>query len=55
MITLAHKIGAQVVAEGVEVEEQLTWLRNAGCDYVQGYLLGRPQPPEIAFNLNEIL
>lgn len=55
MITLAHKIGAQVVAEGVEVESQLNWLRNAGCDFVQGYLLGRPQPPEAAFNLNEIM
>jgi diguanylate cyclase len=54
MITLAHKIGAQVVAEGVELESQLHWLREAGCDYVQGYLLGRPQPPESAFNVTEI-
>ena len=54
MITLAHRIGAQVVAEGVEVESQLNWLRNAGCDFVQGYLLGRPQPPEVAFNVTDI-
>ncbi len=49
MITLAHRIGAQVVAEGVEQAEQLDWLRNAECDFVQGYLLGRPQPPETIF------
>ena len=42
MISLAHRIGAQVVAEGVEEENQLEWLRQAGCDYVQGYLIGQP-------------
>ena len=49
MITLAHRIGAQVVAEGVEREDQLEWLRNAECDFVQGFLLGRPQPPDTVF------
>lgn len=51
MITLAHRIGAQVVAEGVEQEEQVAWLRTAECDYVQGYLLGRPAPPDVVFNV----
>lgn len=46
MISLAHRIGAKVVAEGVEEEAQMTWLRAAGCDYVQGFLLGRPAAPE---------
>ncbi|HEX6132345.1 MAG TPA: EAL domain-containing protein [Longimicrobiales bacterium] len=46
MISLAHRIGAQVVAEGVEEEQQLEWLRRVGCDFVQGYLIGRPAPPE---------
>jgi diguanylate cyclase (GGDEF)-like protein/PAS domain S-box-containing protein len=55
MINLAHKIGAQVVAEGVEIDKQLGWLRNVGCDFAQGYLVGRPQPPETAFNINAIL
>lgn len=54
MITLAHKIGAQVIAEGVEQESQLGWLKDAGCDYVQGYLVGRPGPAENAFDATEI-
>ena len=53
MITLAHRIGAAVVAEGVEDEEQLKWLRRSKCDYVQGFYVGRPQAPErIAARLN---
>jgi diguanylate cyclase (GGDEF)-like protein/PAS domain S-box-containing protein len=46
MISLAHRIGAKVVAEGVEEQAQMDWLRTAGCDYIQGYLIGRPGPPE---------
>lgn len=46
MITLAHRIGAAVVAEGVEEEVQFQWLRRSKCDYVQGYYVGRPQAPE---------
>jgi EAL domain-containing protein (putative c-di-GMP-specific phosphodiesterase class I) len=46
MISLAHRIGAKVVAEGVENAEQMSWLKRAGCDYVQGYLVGRPVPPD---------
>lgn len=46
MISLAHRIGAKVVAEGVEDAVQMEWLLRAGCDYVQGYLLGRPVAPE---------
>jgi PAS domain S-box-containing protein/diguanylate cyclase (GGDEF)-like protein len=53
VISLAHKIGAQVVAEGVEAQSQLTWLKNAGCDFAQGYLVGRPKPAEAAFSINE--
>ncbi len=47
IITVAHKRGLQVVAEGVETREQLAFLRRRGCDYAQGYLLGRPVPPEL--------
>jgi diguanylate cyclase (GGDEF)-like protein/PAS domain S-box-containing protein len=46
MISLAHRIGARVIAEGVEEMAQMEWLKRAGCDYVQGYLVGRPAPPE---------
>jgi diguanylate cyclase (GGDEF)-like protein/PAS domain S-box-containing protein len=46
IVRLAHGLGAQVVAEGVELPEQLEVLRRLGCDSVQGFLLGRPMPPE---------
>ena len=46
MINLAHRIGARVVAEGVERDEQFEWLRTAGCDFIQGFLVGRPVPPD---------
>lgn len=42
MIHLAHHLNLLVVAEGVETEEQLEYLVKKGCDYAQGYLLGRP-------------
>ncbi|MEO9753598.1 bifunctional diguanylate cyclase/phosphodiesterase [Roseibium sp.] len=44
MIGLANVLGMQVVAEGVETEEQRDFLRKANCDYLQGYLFGRPAP-----------
>ena len=36
----------RVVAEGVENVEQLEFLREHGCDYMQGYLIGKPMPAE---------
>jgi diguanylate cyclase (GGDEF)-like protein len=44
VISLAHGFNLSVVAEGVENREQMEWLQRAGCDYMQGYLLGRPMP-----------
>lgn len=44
IIQLAHSLRMQVVAEGVETEAQLQFLRRHGCDQVQGYLTGRPIP-----------
>ncbi len=45
-IQLAHTLGARVVAEGVETAAQLHRLAALGCDTAQGYLIGRPMPPE---------
>ena len=43
LIGLAHTLGLRVIAEGVETAAQLQFLRDNGCDAVQGYLLGRPR------------
>ncbi len=42
IIAMAHSLGLQVVAEGVETAEQLSMLRTLGCHYAQGYYLARP-------------
>lgn len=44
VIAMAHALGKTVVAEGVETIEQLDFLREHGCDVVQGYYLARPLP-----------
>ena len=44
LIHLAKALEIEVLAEGVECQEELEWLRNEGCDLVQGYLLARPMP-----------
>jgi EAL domain-containing protein (putative c-di-GMP-specific phosphodiesterase class I) len=44
IIMMAHTLGKQVVAEGVESLEQLDFLRERGCDVAQGYYLARPLP-----------
>jgi EAL domain-containing protein (putative c-di-GMP-specific phosphodiesterase class I) len=46
IVTMVHDLGADVVVEGIETEEQLAVLRELGCRYAQGYLIGRPQPIE---------
>ncbi|MCK7592605.1 putative bifunctional diguanylate cyclase/phosphodiesterase [Pseudomarimonas salicorniae] len=44
IIAMAHSLGFTVVAEGVESEAQFDLLRERGCDFAQGYWLGRPVP-----------
>ena len=44
VLTIGESLSIPVLAEGVETAEQLAFLRAQGCDEVQGYLLGRPQP-----------
>jgi len=46
IIAMAHALNKEVVAEGVENRQQLDFLRQHGCDFGQGYLFGRPLPPE---------
>ncbi|MBU4500634.1 MAG: EAL domain-containing protein, partial [Gammaproteobacteria bacterium] len=44
VITMAHRLGLKVIAEGVESEAQLAHLREQQCDFAQGFLLSRPLP-----------
>lgn len=50
VVTMAHDQHMQVVAEGVETQEQLSLLRHWGCDMLQGYLFARPVPAREAEN-----
>jgi diguanylate cyclase (GGDEF)-like protein/PAS domain S-box-containing protein len=42
MILMAHKLGIKVIAEGIETDKQLQLLKQAGCDYGQGFLFSKP-------------
>jgi EAL domain-containing protein (putative c-di-GMP-specific phosphodiesterase class I) len=46
IIALAHNLGLQVVAEGVETAPQLALLNTLGCDLIQGFFLHRPMSAE---------
>jgi EAL domain-containing protein (putative c-di-GMP-specific phosphodiesterase class I) len=50
--SMAHKMGIKTVAEGVETEEQLAFLRDSDCDEAQGFLFSRPLP---AAEFNEMI
>ncbi|HUF80785.1 MAG TPA: EAL domain-containing protein, partial [Burkholderiales bacterium] len=48
VIAMAHGLRLRTVAEGVETEEQLDWLKRFGCEEIQGYLFSKPLPAEEA-------
>lgn len=52
VVSLCHEMGARVVAEGVETEDELRGAREAGADFVQGFLIAgpeaRPHQPDVA-------
>lgn len=53
IISMAHKLGHFVVAEGVENETQKQYLQNCHCDKIQGYLISKPVSPEQAILMLE--
>jgi EAL domain-containing protein (putative c-di-GMP-specific phosphodiesterase class I) len=51
VISMVHGLGLEVVAEGIEEQHQVDFLKALGCEYFQGYFFGRPVPPEEATRL----
>ncbi|SDQ35491.1 EAL domain-containing protein [Pseudoxanthomonas sp. CF125] len=47
LLTLAHTLGLSVIAEGVENQEQYLWLKQNGCEHLQGYFIARPEPLDV--------
>ena len=51
IISIGHTLDLKVISEGVESADQIDTLKAIGCDYVQGFVWGRPLPPEEAEKL----
>ena len=51
IISIGHTMGFKVISEGVEETEQIQTLREIGCDYIQGFVWGRPMMPDAAEEL----
>ena len=45
IVSLGQQLGLNVIAEGIETQQQLAWLRDLGCEFGQGYLFSEPLPP----------
>jgi diguanylate cyclase (GGDEF)-like protein len=46
LLKIGQKLGMKILAEGVETDKQLDFLKAEGCDFMQGYLLGKPMPAD---------
>jgi EAL domain-containing protein (putative c-di-GMP-specific phosphodiesterase class I) len=53
ILNMAQNLHKKCVAEGVETNAQLKLLRDAGCDYIQGYLLGKPMCADEILTLSQ--
>ena len=51
IISIGHIMNFDVISEGVEQDDQLETLKSIGCDYIQGFIWGRPLSPEDAEDL----
>ena len=51
IISIGHILDLKVISEGVESADQVDVLKNIGCDYIQGFVWGKPMPPEEAGKL----
>lgn len=51
-VNFSYKIGAKIICEGIETEEELSTLSAIGCDFGQGYLIGRPSPDIMNLKIN---
>jgi diguanylate cyclase (GGDEF)-like protein/PAS domain S-box-containing protein len=51
IVALSHELGKKVVAEGVETEDDVAFLRTVGCEYGQGFYYGEPKPEREALQL----
>ena len=51
IISIVHTLDLKVISEGVESADQVDVLKDIGCDYIQGYVWGKPMPPEEAGKL----
>ena len=47
LIGMAHEMGILLIAEGAETEAQTAFLRDNGCDYIQGYYFSKPVPQAV--------
>ena len=51
IISIGHTLDLKVISEGVESSDQVETLKDIGCDYIQGYIWGKPMMPEDALQL----